>query len=1220
MEPPSEHVYIAKLLTDSISSESRVREEAYARLVELESKPTYLATLIDVAYIGDQAVSKLAFVCAKNALARTRGVSAARAARSSVIDGTDESLDNLKAKLFAVFELHLNGPGRVISKDFALLFRKVSRWNYPHSWMNMHDLLVRGLEAGLSDSVSTTRTLNCVLLLHHIFKEKCSMRLVRDRNITKHLAEAWYPYVSKLWLHHWLSRWASGNVETTQVCSSFSQIDMDLSRYLDSLLIAFYTHGLSNIYQSSELLELLKLLCSKLRTHLSLMKSPVANNELLEKNTKRLLRGAAELFEKEAMVFAFVDPAVILNPAFDYLVYGYSEAVIQNCMNVLSNAFRSPVVNNERYTQQTSSMPGHQSGKRGPRKIGDDDIVIHATFEEMKLHCEMAASCSRGSSALSSLKNSSSPTKVSHHAIGGMAEQMSRQATFLFWECISSRGGFSQLLDFLRQRYLTLSADIIEEWNEEPVPMDDPPHPPAHNVISAMKLTGSTILQYVSDGIMSGDGHGDFLRLDSYLQLYTISYPGIASFHSSKHYLSLLETMKLALTGVDPGKAKLLIFRCSRVVNAWVEKVQLFEERIKREIMVYLIHCLCCQGDSETTLNLQAQHVVPFHRLYSKTVDEPFWDFLRQGTDIQRIVSSLVALANIDIPIVQHRSLELVCKMCLEFDSEENSFGTQLTDLLHIFSNRCNNLQVTASLLQTSLDFLNALDWQRCYEEDTYVNGHLRRFLFHLLFHTLVISDLPDSTSNTNRPPPRMMSACKYTELEEDALTLWVCLLRVLPFKLEAVDQQLLNNVFSIFPLLLDYLVGYDTDGDTRQIRIRYVPAIHIDIVTEYLTVIIDSSKAYLSSASGGTLCERADGLWFQNTTGSSLSFNFNLSQVQTICLESLKRPDDEVLHKSGLRLLNILIFGFGRACLARTDMSMTLHDLLLHFCVTLNEAAISPEDAPAELRRSRVSCLSRGSQSETATPWQVSKVQRHVVESISSVIPVLSRWGFDSPASFMEVVVRVLESGRFSNPEVIILSLLHASMQFNNNAYLRLGALLCCCLLTGAMASKYPGLKLFVHFQDSNLNFGGETTQLSGTSDNPHPNMYGVYIPCYLLRLVDSIVASFVTSKKDFCFSITKASLQKDGEDYAKPSSRRFHLFANVSSTYGSTDFPLSDFPAQELFYGAIKSTLQCIVMLARALGDKGIPSSIDMMLVESGRLHEKLREILASCCNAIE
>ncbi|ORM41993.1 Importin-11 [Babesia sp. Xinjiang] len=1170
MKPASEHEIVAKLLTESVSVDAHVRDEAYARIVELESRPNFLATLIDVAYIGDPGISKLAFICAKNALARTRGIAAARAARSNVVDFSDEALDNLKLKLLSVFELHLKEDGRVLGKDFALLVRKVSRWNYPQGWIAMHELLVRGVEAGLTESVASTKTLNSVLLLYHIFKEKCSMRLVRDRNVTMQLAEAWYPFVSKLWVHQWLHRWASGNIDALQLGSRLSSLDMELSRYLDTLLIAMYTHGLRNVYQSPELLELLKMIFMKLVIHLSLFKAASVCNEVLEKNTRRLLRGAAEIFEKEAMVLAFLDPALILNPVFDYLACGSSGHVIQHCMYLLSNAFKSPVINNERYVQQFSAIHRHGNGHRDTNKIGDDGFVLYSTFDEMKSHCEMAASCSRGVSLVSSLKNSSSPTKGSYISLGGVAEQMSRQATYLFWKCISERGGFLQLIEFLRHRYMTLSVDTIAEWSEEHIPMEDPPHPPAHTVISAMKLTGADILQWIADGLMAGDTNLDFPRLDSYMQIYTIAYPVTAAFHSCKHYHSFLDAMKVALTVVGPEMAKLLIFRCSRIVNAWVERIQLFEEQTKREIMVYLVYCLCCPADTPATLNLRVQHVVPFHRLYTKTVDEPFWDVLRQGTDVQQIVTSLVNVANVDVPVVQHTALELVCKMCLEFDSEENNFGHQLSDLLNVFSTRCNDLQTTSSLLQTSLGFLNALDWQRCYAEESYVNAHLRRFLFYLLFRTLAITDLPGSPDETTLICQRMVSPCRYPELDEDILTLWVCLLRVLPHNLKSVDRQLLNDVFSLFPLFLAYLINNDIGDNTGQVNVHRVPVLQIDIVTEYLAVILDFSKTYLSNT-GSSLCERVDGVWFQKSIDTTFFLEFNLSLVHTICLRSLKRSEDDALRQSGLRLLNILMFGFSAACLVRQDVLVTMHDVLLCFCSKLNEAAVTPQEAPPEIRRYRASGLCRGTGTDSEVRWQVSKVQNSIVESISSVIPILTRWGFDAPASFSEALQRVLERGRFAYPEGMLLSLLHASIQFNNNAYLRLGALICCCLMAGSMVSKYPGLRLFVRYQGSPTHGNSERHNYDGFNENPHENMTGVFLPCYLLRLVNSIVTLFVTSKRDVCFSITKATLLKNREDYSKPSSKRFHLFANVSSTYQSTGFPMSDTPPQELFYGEL-------------------------------------------------
>eukprot|EP00371_Babesia_bovis_P002132 XP_001610779.1 hypothetical protein [Babesia bovis T2Bo] len=1161
-----EHTYIAELLNDSISTDAKSRESAYQRLLELEANPNFLARVVDVAYLADETISKLAFIYVKHAFTRTRGISVARSTQSAVIDHVDEALDNLKSKLVSIIELHLADNGRPIAKDLALLVRKVSRWNYPQTWMNLHQLLVRGFDAAIANRAPSTGTLNCIFILYHIFKEKCSMRLLRDRNVTMQVAEAWYPYVSKLWVRHWLGPWASGNIDANIINTNFTGIELDISRYLDSLLIAFYTHGLRKVYENSELLELLRIICSKLKTHLRALKEMSDNNTLMEKNTKRLLRGAAELFDKEAMTFAFVDPCLILNPVFDYLIDGRNEVVINGCMDVLINCFRSPVVNNDRYMQQCGSTPGHQGSNREITKINDKDFVIFETFNEMKQHYDEYAMSSTNYSGPNSLKNSSSPTKGSYNSAGGMAEHMSKQATFLFWRCITLRGGISALVEFLRDRYMMLPRDIIEEWNVEPVPVDDPPHPQGYTVISEMKLSGAQMLQYIAEGLIAADPNTEYARIDTFTQLYTIAYQGIASFHTSKHYLSLLQKMKEALSVVSPEWTKLLVYRCSRVINIWVDRIHLFEEQIKSEIMVYLMHCLCCPGNSQLSINLRAQHVIPFYRLYNKTIDEPFWDILRHGSDVARIISSLVALGDVESPIIQHSAMELLCKMCLEFDSEENNFGAQLTELLRIFATRCNNLQVAASLLQTSLGFLNALDWQRCYDEENYVNGHLRRFLFHLLFQTLVISDRKDSKMAVNQQP-KMLSTCRYIELEEDTLTLWVSLLRVLPRNIESVDNQLLTNAFILLPLFIDYLLGYESSNTVPQMRLSYASPLHIDIVTEYLTILIDLSKTYLPSASSGMLYEKDNELWFRNIANSGLSYDFSISKVQNICIAVLKKHDDQMYH-SGLRLLNILLFGFGRACFVNRDMLLALYDLLLQFCVTLDEAVISPERAPVELRRSSISCLVSSIADDSDTKWQLSKVSRNVVESVSYLIPILSRWGFDSPETYREAFLRVLEIRCFAQPEAILLSLVHAAEQFHNNAYLKLGALVCCCFMTEVMGTKVPDMKLFIRQQDSITHSANLMHSGNMQSDVTKVNSSGVFLPSYMLRMINNIFSVFVKSKKDFCFSITKAAIQKEGDDYTKPYSRRFHLFANVSATHSSTNIPISEFTAQDLFY----------------------------------------------------
>ncbi|CDR94287.1 hypothetical protein, conserved [Babesia bigemina] len=1221
--PSPEHALVAELLSNSVAADARVREEAYARIVELESRPTFLATLIDVAYLGDAQISKLAFICAKNALARLRGFAAIRAASGVDVDSIDPALNNLMAKLLSVFEAHLKDETKVIGKDFALLVRKISRRYYPQNWIPMHDLLVRGVEAALSDAVTSTRTFNCIFLLYHIFKEKSTLRLMRDRNDVANLAEVLYPLVSRLWIKHWLERWSSGSLDASQFASVISNVDLELSRYLDSLLIILYTRGLRNVYQRTELLEILKLIWVKMKLHMFLLQSELSSNAQLQKNSRRLIRGFAEMLDKEPMIFAFVDPSLALNPIFDYLAVGTVDAVISQCMEVLCTAFKSPVVNNDRYMHQFYALHGESDGLRTLRKPREANFTVCATFDEMKSQCELAASCTKGGSVTSSFKKALSPMKGSYNAVGNVAENMSRQATFLFWECIYARGGVLQLLDFLRDKYLTLDPEAIAEWSEETVPLDSPPQAPAQPVIEAMKVTGLPILNWVAESIVGVDCRTNFPQLDSYLLLYSIAYPSIANYHTSKHYLTILGAFKKALSEFDAPMAKLLIYRCSGIVNAWAERVNLFEEQTKREILHYLVSCLCCEGDSIALINLRAQHVVPFHCLYSKTVDEPFWDVLRQGTNAQRIMASLATIAKLNAPVIQHRSIDLLCKMCLEFDTELNNFGHQLSDVLAVLSDGPGDLQLSASLLQTSLGFLNSIHWRRFYVEESTLNSHLLRFLFHLLFRTVVVGPATNDKATTSCQ--RLLSLCKYAELEEDLLMLWICLLRVLPRTVDTVDQEMLNNALSLFPLLIAYLADGDHGGAPGEMRVSSVSPIALDVVIDYLAVALDLSKFQLSGARPATgmadpsvgIYESSGEMWFQLRATASHSVAFSLYQLQQLSVETLKRPDGDPLRQGGLRLLSMLTCGFGTFCMSSANLLFHMHDILLQFLVTLNEAAILPENAPQEYQRSGVVCLKNGSGVESACMWQVATVSSEVANKVSSVIPVICRWGFDAPASFSEAVIRVLGSGRFSSMDAIILSLLHVSKKLVNNAYLRLGALVCCCLLVSTVASHYSGFNLFVLNREAHSQSNGSESDKDGFSNNPHSDVQGVYLPCYLLRLVHPVAPLYLDAKRAFCFSTMKAPLMEGGPTYVLPPSKRLHIFTNVSATYQSTNLPVFDLSPQELFLGALKSTISCIVSLSRTLSNRGVTRSAELMLADGARLHAKLREILEGCTN---
>lgn len=1213
---------VVDLLVKSVSPVEQHRSEAYARIVELEMTPTFLATLIDVAYLCDENVSKLAFICVKNSIARIRGTLTGKAIRGLDQERADIAVDNLKAKLNFVLNKYLATDEMIVCKELALIIRQLCRWNYPQNWMNMHELLISKLEAACSDNLTPTCTLNIVMLTHHVFKEKSMMKLARDRNMTMQLAGLLCPYVTNLWMMDWIGRWEGGTIHPDKVAATFTPVDISLTRYLDSLLIAMYTHGPRDVHQNNELVELLKVACKKMAHHLSLMKQSEQCYALLRKNCRRLLRCIGRLFECEAMVFAFVNPSTAISPVFDYLADGKSEQIISECFVLLCSAFKSPVVNNERYMQQYMELHGAGRASKGSSNMHADDFVYCHTFEEMKARVDMELSCSSGSVSVQSLRKTSSPTKGSYHAMGNIAESLSRQATFLFWDYIVERGGLVELVEFLRGRFLIVTPEEIEGWNEEQVPAEEPNNSEIHELIGAMKVNESQIFQNIVNGILGADCKTSFLVLDSYLYLYTITYTSMANLHSSKHYITILEAMKNAINSVDPFFGKLLVFRCSRIVNAWTKRINLFEEQAKIEIFRYLLYCICCEGNNETLYNLRVQHIIPFHRLYTKTIDQPFWDVLRQGNDVTRVVSSIHSVSKIDIPTIQRQALELVCKMCLEFDSEDNNFGMHLSELINTFAGGMNDLLVTTSLLQTSLGFLNSLDWQRCYHEEYYVNSHLLRFLFHLLFRMLVIDDVPVCPATANTPAittKLMVSVNKHSELEEDTLTLWISLLRVLPKKLDTVNQELRDNIFALFPLLVNHLSEYDSEESHGKMIVCSSSVLMLDIVTEYMSILSDYIKLYASDNAGSTetgsnifvnIFERERELWLQLSHDNHVCIEVSIPRVQELSIQCLRFPAGDPLRQGGLRLLSMLMFRLSRLCVSDDNSLFVLHKLMSYFCRKLDEGSKSNSGTAIDVQRSKLSCLSNG-HAYNCTNWQHSKLEVSVLESLGGIIPILCRWAFDSPQSFNDAFINTLEKGSFASPETLMLSLIHASNQFSSNAYLRLGAMNVCCVMAMAIAPKYKQMKLFLHFKKPNAQ-GTEQLHSEDAKDSPHKNFSGVYLPCYMLRLVNSIISLFVESRRAYSFSITTASIMKDIEDYTLPPSKRYNLLANASSTYESTSFPISQLHEQDLFYGALKSAIQTVVRLSKTLEAFCFSNSMELLLEEREELNPKIGEIV--------
>lgn len=177
------------------------------------------------------------------------------------------------------------------------------------------------------------------------------------------------------------------------------------------------------------------------------------------------------------------------------------------------------------------------------------------------------------------------------------------------------------------------------------------------------------------------------------------------------------------------------------------------------------------------------------------------------------------------------------------------------------------------------------------------------QLLFRMVVINGVAADAAMPNISGNQGGQRLVSINRHQELEEDTYMLWLCLLRVLPRNMEVVEHELRESIFSLFPLLLTYLTESDNSEYPGQMRVKSSPVLALDVVTEYVTVLLDYVKAYhpegvSSSSKGGTafanLYEKNGEILFHLIDGTINSVEFSISRVQALCLQCLKCTDED--------------------------------------------------------------------------------------------------------------------------------------------------------------------------------------------------------------------------------------------------------------------------------------------------------------------------------------
>ncbi|UKJ88288.2 hypothetical protein MACJ_000732 [Theileria orientalis] len=781
--------YVIELLKNSISPVESIRNEASNKIIEFELNSNFLITLLDIATSSNNELSKLSYIILKNSTCKIYSLFTININQTNI--EYRNALERVKAKLLELLISSFNNSSIRLSKDFFILVRRICRHEFPVNWPELYENILNILGV-LSNQPDDLKLFNLVVLIHHIFKERLSMRLYRDRATNNKLVEQLFPYVSKFWALEFLGKWKV--LESSEkLFVNFNEVQLNTSVYLDSLILNLYSDFLKNSFKSRDLLELFMNLFYKFRILAKLNEANLDKTGLVRKNILRIIKGVARVIERQPFTLVFLDFSVFLNEVFHFLVLSGSTEVENECVKLLIVIFTSNSMNNEKYVNvyfdQVEPVPKVQTNLspiRPPRKSETIDlktVVYHDSYE-----------------SLVSSKNMTKQNEID--------DMMERQLTFCFYKVLSTRGGFVPFLDMLRNKYLKLDLESIREWNEDEYPTDPPALNMVPSLISSMNINLVEVFNFVFNSLLKFEGD-DFFNYDTYLQLYTLCFKEFYKFHSFKHFSSILDVFKRLVDFQENVCTKLLAFRISRIVNLWCKKPLLTQET-KSQILTFLLKCLC----SDKSDSYKVQHLVPLYNLYTNTMDENMWIELFRSVKTDYLVNHLASIVKVNVPIIRTRSIELICNICLEYEED----GHNLNLIVSLY-NQVKSVEICEAIVKSIHEFISKLDWVNCYTRLDSLNKNFIVFVFKII----------DSNLETDiREGFCIVGLSRYSLISELFLSMWLSFLRIVPLKL---TEHM--NYFYLFGPLLDHLHGHENLKEDNIYN-----KLCIELLTEYVLML----------------------------------------------------------------------------------------------------------------------------------------------------------------------------------------------------------------------------------------------------------------------------------------------------------------------------------------------------------------------------------------------
>ncbi|UKK00687.2 hypothetical protein MACK_000761 [Theileria orientalis] len=1101
--------YVIELLKNSISPLESIRNEASNKIVEFELNSNFLITLLDIATSNNNELSKLSYIILKNSTCKIYSLCKININQTNI--EYRNALEQIKSKLLELLVSSFHNSSIRLSKDFFILVRRICRHEFPVNWPELYEKIVNTLSV-LSNQPDDLNLFNVVFLIHHIFKERLSMRLYRDRAITNKLVEQLFPYVSKFWALEYLGRWKVLE-SSDKLFVNFNDVQLSTSLYMDTLILNFYSDFLKNAFKSRDLSELFMNLLYKFRILAKVDRGDWDKTGLVRKNILRIIKGVARVIERQPFTLVFVDFSVFLNEVFDFLVQSGRTELENECVKLLIVIFTSNSMNNEKcvnaYFDQVEQVPNVQTNVspiRPTRKSETIDVKTVVYYDSYE--------------SLVSSKNVTKQNEIDN--------MMERQLTFCFYKLLSTRGGFVPFLDMLRSKYLKLDLESIGEWNEEEYPTDPPSVNMVPCLISSMHINLVEVFNFVFNALVKFEGN-DFFNYDTYLQLYTLCFKEFYKFHSYKHFSSILDVFTRLVDIQENECTKLLAFRISRIVNLWCKKPLLAQET-KSQILTFLLKCVC----SDKSESYKVQHLVPLYNLYTNTMDENIWIDLFRSMKTDYLVNHLASIVKVNVPTIRTRNIELICNICLEYEED----GHNLNLLVSLY-NQLKSVEICEAIVKSIHEFISRLDWINCYTNVDLLNKNFIVFVFNI-----IVSNVETDTQGY-----RIVSLSRYSLISELFLSMWLSFLRIMPLKL----NEHLNQYFYQFGPLVDYLHGHE---DLKEDNVYN--KLCIELLTEYVLAI-------------ATHMEYNNDYMIENV-GEQVVFKSTYT-----CFDLVKLYYMTALLSDCIPLVLGVLYAFGIAP-GVTNQCLAIID---RFFNSLEECAQSHQQA---------SYFASLTSSGKATSLQPMRFKKDLLSNIVELLPIVNKIMFTNQA-----LADYIQNRNRSNPEVwvneVLLTLVNVANVLRSDPFLQLGCVILCCYIISA----FPGL-IYAFMRVEKRMEAFDALELGWDNINIHENREGIFVMCYLLRVVSNVAGNY--RMKHVLISTEKV------EGHAIPPSNRFEYLKNKALTNSKC------LEHTNLFQDALSLVIRCVAETTRRM-----PVEFSQLLMaEMGLLDPQIVQALNS------